>query len=154
MGIQENKEVVRGLYEATSNIQGDLEKIPAIVDKFFSPEFVNHTSHGDFTVDMVAQIYQIGFTGLPDMKSEIHDIIAEGDKVVVRTTTTSTHKGLFANIPPTGKKISTSATTIFRVGNGKIQEEWGTSDSLTLFQQIGVLPSNEEFIQAYIDSLK
>ena len=152
--IEENKEVVRGLYEESSNIQGDLEKIPAIIDKFISPEFVNHTLYGDFSFDMLAQNWQIGHTAFPDIQIEIQDIIAEGDKVVVRTITTETHKGYFVNIPPTGKKISTSATVILRVDNGKIQEEWSMSDTLVLYQQIGLLPPAEEIIQAYIDSLQ
>ncbi len=154
MGVEENKKVVKALFNAASNIQGDLEKIPAIVGKFFSPEFVNHTIYGDYSFDTLAQNWQIGHTAFPDIKIEIQDIITEGDKVVVRTITTETHKGYFVNIPPTGKKISISGTIIFRVDNGKIQEEWGMSDSLTLFQQMGLLPPAEEIFQAYIDSLK
>ena len=98
--------------------------------------------------------WSMAHTAFPDMKIEIQDIIAEGDKVVVRNITTETHKGYFVNIPPTGKKISTSATVILRVDNGKIQEEWSMSDTLVLYQQIGLLPPAEEIIQAYIDSLK
>ena len=152
--VEENKKVVRGCIEESSNIQGDIEKIPAIIDKYFSPEFIHHTVYGDFNIDTMVPNWSMGHTAFPDIKIKIQDIIAEGDKVVVRTTTTETHKGYFANIPPTGKKISISATVIFRVDNGKIQEEWTMSDTLVLYQQIGLLPPAEEIIQAYIDSLK
>ena len=124
MGIEENKEVVRGLFEASSNIQGDVEKIPAIVDKFISPEFVNHTQQGDSGFDELVPFYQMGYTGYPDIKTEIQDIIAEGDRVVVRDTVTGTQTGYLGDNPPTGNKINFTAILIFRVDNGKIQEEW------------------------------
>jgi predicted ester cyclase len=152
--IEENKAVVKGFLEAGNNINGDLEKINPIMDKFFSPEFVHHSSSGEGNHDQLKLAMQMGYTGIPDMKHEIHDVIAEDDKVVVRFTTTGTHKGYLGNIPPSNNKISYSLTDTFRVSNGKIQEEWAQSDFLTLYQQMGVLPSNEEFIQAYIDSLK
>ena len=122
MGIEENKEVVKGFLEAASNIQGDLEKINTMVNTYFSPEFVQHSSHGDANISI--QALQMAFTGFPDMKHEINDIIAEGDKVVVRFTTTGTHKGYLGNIPPSNNKFSYSTTDTFRVDNGKIQEEW------------------------------
>ena len=151
MGIEENKEVVKGFLEAVSSIQGDLEKIDTL-DKFFSPEFVHRS--GDANLDQIKLAWQMAYTAFPDMKHEIHDIIAEGEKVVVRFTTTGTHKGYLGNIPPSNNKFSYSTTETCRVSSGKIQEAWASSDFLTLYQQIGVLPSNEEFIQAYIDSLK
>jgi predicted ester cyclase len=151
MSIEENKEVVKGFLEAVSNIQGDLEKIDTL-DKFVSPESVHRS--GDANIDQIKLAWSMAFTGFPDMKHEINDIIAEGDKVVVRFTTTGTHKGYLGNIPPSNNKFSYSTTEIFRVSNGKIQEVWAASDFLTLYQQMGVLPSNEEFIQVYIDSLK
>jgi len=153
MGIEENKEVVKGFLEAASNIQGDLEKINTMVNTYISPEFVHHSSY-DVNLDQIKLAWQMAYTAFPDMKHEIHDIIAEGEKVVVRFTTTGTHKGYLGNIPPSNNKFSYSTTETCRVSSGKIQEVWASSDFLTLYQQIGVLPSNEEFIQAYIDSLK
>ena len=82
----------------------------------------------------------MGYTAFPDMKHEIYDIIAEGDKVVVRMTTSATHKGYLGDIAPTNNKISYSVTDIFRVDNGKIYEEWASSDFLTMFQQLGFYP--------------
>ena len=152
MSIEENKEVVKGFLEAVSSIQGDLEKIDTL-DKFFSSEFVQHSSN-DVNLDQIKLVWPMAFTGFPDMKHEINDIIAEGDKVVVLFTTTGTHKGYLGNVPPSNNKITYSSTDTFRVSNGKIQEEWPQSDILTSFQQMGILPSNEEFIQAYVDSLE
>ena len=121
---EKNKEVVKAFMEAMNSIQGDIEKIPAIVDKYISPEFVNHTQQGDGSFDSTVRFYQMGYTGYPDMKTEIQDIIAEGDKVVVRATTTGTHTGYLGDNPPTGNKINVTPIAIFRVDNGKIQEEW------------------------------
>ena len=40
----------------------------------------------------------------PDMHIDIEDLIAEGDKVVIRCTASGTHLGKFMDVPPTGKK--------------------------------------------------
>ena len=58
------------------------------------------------------------------MKMTIDDLIAEGDKVVVRSTFSGTHKGEFMGITPTGKKITTTAINIYRITDGKLIEEW------------------------------
>jgi len=51
-----------------------------------------------------------------------------------------THLGPFMGTPPTGKFVSTSGITIFRLQNGRIIEEWGQSDTIGLLQQVGAMP--------------
>lgn len=77
---------------------------------------------------------------MPDARVTIHDIIAEGDKVVVRITETGTHIGApFAGVPPTGKRITWTCICIYRIANGKLVEEWFNEDSLSIMQQLGAL---------------
>jgi len=66
--------------------------------------------------------------------------VAEGDKVVARWTSFGTHNGDFMGISPTGKQVTTSGITIFRLQDGKIVEEWSESDMLGMLQQVGALP--------------
>jgi predicted ester cyclase len=70
----------------------------------------------------------------------IEDLIAEGDKVVARLTTSGTHQGVFLGLSPTGKRVMVTGIEIFRLAGGKIVEHWNTYDDLGLFQQLGVLP--------------
>ena len=77
---------------------------------------------------------------MPDAKVTIHDMVAEGDKVVVRITETGMHTGApFAGVPPTGKRITWTGICIYRIANGKLVEEWFNEDSLSILQQLGGL---------------
>ncbi len=70
------------------------------------------------------QIFAYLLSAFPDTQLTIEDIIAEGNKVVIRSTWTGTHQGEFMGIPATGKQVSTTAINIYRIENGKLVEEW------------------------------
>jgi predicted ester cyclase len=71
----------------------------------------------------------------------IEDMIAEGDKVVVRMTMRGTQQGALGGIPPTGKQVAVSTIDIVRIEGGKIAEEWGIDDRLGMLQQLGLVPA-------------
>src|SRR5713101_3260858 len=68
----------------------------------------------------------------------IEEMIAEGDKVVVRWTARGTHQGAFRGIPPTGKQVTITGVEIHRVVGGKIVEGWRKWDRMDVMQQLGV----------------
>ena len=68
-------------------------------------------------------------------------MVAEGDKVAARITMTGTHKGEYMGAPPTNKKITIRAIAIERFAGGKIVEEWGMSDTLSILRQLGAAPA-------------
>jgi hypothetical protein len=78
------------------------------------------------------------FKGFPDYHRTIEDIIAEGDKVWVHSTTTATHKGEFRGLAPTGNKITIAGVNIYRIVDGKIVEGWSVTDILDLLKKLGV----------------
>lgn len=80
-------------------------------------------------------------SAVPDAAIESLDEIAEDDKVVVRWTVRGTHKGVFLGIPPTGKHLTWTGITIYRIADGKVVEERGEEDTLGLLQQLGVIPT-------------
>jgi steroid delta-isomerase-like uncharacterized protein len=80
-------------------------------------------------------------SAVPDAAIESLDEISEGDKVVVRWTARGTHNGVFLGVPPTGKQLTWTGITIYRIADGKIVEERGEEDALGLMQQLGVIPS-------------
>jgi predicted ester cyclase len=80
-------------------------------------------------------------SAFPDFHATIDDIIAEGDKVVLRQTWTGTHKGEFMGIPPTGKRVSFGVIDIIRVDGDKCVEHWGQMDNAGLMQQLGAVPT-------------
>jgi predicted ester cyclase len=75
---------------------------------------------------------------VPDARYEVDDLIAEGDRVVVRWRLLGTHQGAFAGIEPTGRPITLKGIAIYRVAGGKLIERWVVSDLHGLLQEIGV----------------
>ena len=64
------------------------------------------------------------------IKIHLDDLIAEGDKVVMRLTTTGTHQGDLMGIAATGKKIYYGEIHVVRLARGKIVEHWGIEDQM------------------------
>lgn len=112
---------------------------PEAADGLFGEGYVNHAgSRG--TMKGPAGI-RANYAGLlaafPDVVFELNDVLAEGEKVVVRYTMRGTHKGTFQGIEPTGRAVTVPGIGIYRVAEGKIQESWVMRDSLALLQQLG-----------------
>ena len=82
---------------------------------------------------------------LPDFQETIEDMVAEGDKVVVRFKGTGTHTGEWFGIPPTGKKNTITGVLIYRIVDGKIAaKESGTYDMLDFYKKIGAIEYTEK----------
>ncbi len=80
-------------------------------------------------------------TAFPDSQVTTEDLVAEGDKVVERFSFRGTNTGSFMGAPPTGKKVTSSGMSIFRIAGGKIVEHWGENDALGTLQQLGFVPA-------------
>ena len=86
------------------------------------------------------QMMGMFFGVFPDLHSSIDVLVAEGDIVAGRMTTTGTHKGDFMGIPATGKKVTFTETHIVRIAKGKAVEHWGNSDDMAMMQQLAARP--------------
>jgi len=75
-----------------------------------------------------------------DSSVEIHDVVAEGDKVVTRYTVTMTHRGDFMGVPAAGKSTQIHVIEIDRLENGMLVEGWGQFDQLGMMKQLGLFP--------------
>jgi predicted ester cyclase len=79
----------------------------------------------------------------PDGKITIDDIIAQGDKVVIRNTFTGTHKGPFMGMQPTNKSVKVEGIDIVRIVNGKQTDHWGQFDVMGMMTQLGMMPEGK-----------
>ncbi|MDS0299571.1 ester cyclase [Halogeometricum sp. S1BR25-6] len=77
------------------------------------------------------------FTAFPDLRVELHEMLAEGDTVVAHYTLTGTHEGPFGRISPTGRRIELEGMSMVRYVDGRIAEERAFVDSATLRRQLG-----------------
>ena len=77
----------------------------------------------------------------PDLRFTTDDLIAEGDKVVMRASVTGTHQGQYMGVQPTGKSIIYNEIFIWRFVGGRIAEMWGVVDIFSQLKQLGVIPA-------------
>jgi steroid delta-isomerase-like uncharacterized protein len=90
----------------------------------------------------VVQYFKMMLAAFPDMRMDVEDVIASGDKAVARVTVTGTNKGEFMGMPATGKSATVKLIDITRFGDdGLAHEHWGVVDQLALMQQLGVIPA-------------
>lgn len=80
-----------------------------------------------------------------DLSNDVEDVIAEGNRVVVRSTLCGTHDGeRFLDAEPTGCDVEVGLTTIFRLERGKIAEAWMCFDTMGLLKQVGAVPDHPQ----------
>jgi hypothetical protein len=114
-----------------------------IWDTVCSTGFVNHDP-GLPTPDADLPILKQTIAGLlaafPDIQSSEDDLIAAGDRVVVRRTMRGTHQGAFMGVAPTGKAVTFTGIWLARLSEGKLAEQWVGFDALGLLRQMGAIP--------------
>ena len=84
----------------------------------------------------------------PDLHVTVEDTIVEGDKLVVRWSSTATHTGAGLGVPASGKKCTVTGITIARIKDGQLVEGWQNWDMLGLMQQIQGGPRAKTYINA------
>jgi predicted ester cyclase len=132
-----NKSLLRRFYREVY-VHWDM----ALVDEVVSPCFTSHDwPEGSTGPRAFRKYYAAIRSAVPDARYEVDDLIAEGDRVVVRWTMRGTHEGEFGDIAPTGRPIALHGIAIYRVDDGKLMERWVVSDLHGLLQNIGATSS-------------
>jgi steroid delta-isomerase-like uncharacterized protein len=143
--IERNKALVQRLMKEDIS-QGDEAAAEAIIH----PDFFDHTNppgmqHGLEGHKAIVRLFRSIF---PDLDWRIDDLIAEGDKVVARTTMRGTQQADFFGIPPTGRTVEMTGIHVLRIADGRIVEHWGINDDLGLMRQLGAIPTPGEPVGA------
>jgi predicted ester cyclase len=110
----------------------------AVADQVYSPDFVCHFIMGREWRGLqgIRHAVKSHRTSFPDWNERVDDIIAEGDRVAIRITSTGTQLGEFEGLKPTRRKITIQEFHIFRLSGGKIVEQWGMPDVQGLMAQL------------------
>lgn len=111
-------------------------------DELMSPDVVHHfNSTPDPITGLEAnkQFNETLFQGFPDIQHIMNDVIAEGDRVVYRTTLKGTNTGEFLGTAATGKSVIVNDFTLLRFAGGKIVEWWYECNLLAVMQQLGLV---------------
>jgi steroid delta-isomerase-like uncharacterized protein len=132
---ERNKQRIRDFW-GPAWTHGDL----SAVDALLAPVYVRHSidpepRDREYLKESILMLR----AAFPDLRSEILDMVAEGEKVVTRWSAAGTQLGEFLGFPATGTHIVTEGVLIARFEDGKIVEEWATWNALDVLRDLGVI---------------
>ena len=130
--LELNKEVAREVIDRIF-VNGEDAAIDALIAPDFQPYTFGPMPAGR---DGLREGMRRAHAGVSDPEFSIHDMIAEGDKVAVRLSTSARHTGTFMGIEPTGNRYSIDEIHIFRLRDGLLVEHWHEFDKGKLMAQL------------------
>ena len=135
---------------------------PEEFDEVVHPEFLNHEAKDEPPASRGRGPEAAYATALwlrdafADLRWTIHEVVAEGDLVVVHCTMSGQHVRAFTEydedgnvgqvFPPTGKTFATTQTHWLRVADGKVIEHWANRDDLGQARQLGWVPPTPAYL--------
>jgi steroid delta-isomerase-like uncharacterized protein len=137
----DNTAVVRALFDAFN--EGDMARAAATVTDDF--ELVDlaagQTFHGR---DGCRQWLETFKMALPDARTEVVNLVGDGDRVASEHIGRGTQTGPFVTpagaIPPTGRQIELRIGEFYELREGKIAKLHAYYDGATMLRQLGLLP--------------
>jgi len=133
MGLDDNKAIVqRFVREVFEDLDADA------IDDLVAADFVSHTwgFKDDDARQALKQVTERMGAAFSDIHFQIHDLIAEVDRVAVRLTSSAEQTGEFHGLPPSGRRYSIVEIHIFCIANGRIAEHWHQYDLPGLMRQL------------------
>jgi ketosteroid isomerase-like protein len=143
MSLEQNKQVVRESFRVLDT--GDSVGAVRIV----APDFINREADDDpdrpdrglrGPAGLIATSRWLAAT-FSDLRFDLHEVVAEDERVVVVATMSGTHAGTVQRIPPTHKQFQQRQIHLYRMRAGQIVEHLALRDDLGLLRQLGVLPA-------------
>jgi len=113
------------------------------IPEFYAPDFV--ADYRPFALregyEGLRAMVEGAWTAFPDYHEEVHELIAEGDRVVLHLTISGTQKGQWGPLPATGKRAEFDEIVILQIRDGKVLRQRGVVDNLSALRQLGVVPT-------------
>ena len=131
----ENKKIIRDLYENILNNR-KYELLTSVI----SPDYAGIGNVEEKGVESFRHTVQAVINAFPDIQWNILDMMAEGDKVILRWTWTGTNTQPFRGIPASNKTVTDNAIVIYQLRDGKVINAWIQGDRLGVLMQIGLIP--------------
>lgn len=132
---ERNKDVLRRLMAEVD--RGNID----VVDACYAPDHADRTPSPSRSLvpgrEGVRQAFVLFQKAFPDAHHTIEDLIAEGDRIVARISAQGTHTGEIFGYAPTGRVITLTGITIYRLLDGHIVERWAEHGRGVL-EQLGI----------------
>ena len=123
LATEANQQLVRRFYE------GDfVRNDPSNLERYFAPGFVDHDPPSAAMPGGIAGVRAVMATlagAFSQRELEVHDTLAEADRVALRFTLRGVHSGPFLGRPATGAAVEVHVIAILRVEDGRLAERWG-----------------------------
>lgn len=134
MSVEGNKGIVRRLFEVWNT--GNVDAIEELYAADYIADYRPYAPvmHGH---DAIRGMVRRAHVAFPDYHEELEEMVAEGDKVVLRYTITGTQLGQWGPVAPTGKRVRFEEIVILRFVDGKVAEQRGLPDNLAALRQLG-----------------
>ena len=131
MDLEERKEIVRRCVALWYD-EAHTDDLRALL----APGYVHHSANGDLDAEQL--IGQLGYlaAAFADVEYDVVHVVGEDEIVAAFVDVEMTHTGDFAGIPATGRRVSTSGATFFRIRDGVIVEDWDAWGLLSLVRQL------------------
>jgi steroid delta-isomerase-like uncharacterized protein len=131
--IEKYKAIAKYLSQKVVN-----EKDYTPIDEYLTEDYVYHGIGGMMSKTPQGFMEAIkGFhAAIPDLKSEIIDMVDEGDRLVLRFNFTGTHQGEFLGFPSSGANLHFEGMIMRRFEGEKVAEDWDYFDFPTVISQI------------------
>ena len=138
MSVEQNKRLIRRYYEDVLN-GGDV----AVIDELATEDYLENDpfpGQGNGRAELKARASAL-LAAFSPCTFTIEDVVAEGDRVVVRWRSKGNHVGEFLGMPATHRDFTIAGIDIHRIADGRMAEHWHVVDQLSQLQQLGMIPS-------------
>jgi steroid delta-isomerase-like uncharacterized protein len=114
---------------------GDLDTF----DELLHPDAVVHAPLGLSTTSVEDEkaVWRDALAGMPDLRHEVQEVLAEGDVEMARVVVTGTMAASFAGVPGSGRSFRIDQAVITHLRDGKVVEAWEIADIAALRAQVG-----------------
>ena len=137
---EQNNAIAEKFFDSVWN-KGDF----SVLDTLIAPDAVDHSTvggkvkseKGSASFRAIVSMFR---HSMQDIRLTIEQEVYADDKVVHRWSLKGTDTGGLMGMPPSGKVLTFTGTTIVRMRDGMIVERWANVDELGLLQQLGVVP--------------
>ena len=117
---------------------GDHERVRDLV----TSDFVDHGAPPGLPPGPDGYIGVLRFlTKALQLRYEVHDVVADGDRVAIRATAYGVHNTDHLGVPATGKPYAMPTMHLYRAEGDRLAEHWGVRDEHSVLVQVGALPA-------------
>jgi predicted ester cyclase len=126
-----NRAVALRVFEEIFN-----ERRPEVAAEIYAPDFRNHGLHSDASLAVDQGWARGELQAFPNLRVTVVKTVAENDLVTILWIFRGTHARFgYGGLPPTGTHVELRGSTIFRIVDGRIVEEWSTFNLASAYSQ-------------------